>query len=343
MDPGVAYCHFMGGNLFKLGRLPRAQYLVIEADVRRFLDDLLPDGYRIPRYYGSKPDFGDLDVVIDQGAVEALGGADAFQTAVTDGLGTSRAMNTGHVYATVYRDFQVDYFMRPSDRFEATYNYLSFNDLGNILGKIAKRLGLKYGEEGLSFVFRRESQTSYKKEHLVSRDWSRILAFLGLDLGPWQRGFETLEEMFGWVVGSPWFSVAPYLDGDKAIERRTALRTTMARFVQWLEETGADQRPTFLADRSGYAPRIDLAFPEAGLTHWLNAERAREAEAVALRAKFSGDLVRTWTGLQGRALGEFIRRFRSQYGDEALLEMSAERIQDLVERFEPDLMSMDRK
>ena len=53
----------MGGNLFKLGRKPRAEYLEIEAEVRSFLDDLIgEEGYRIPRYYGDKPEFGDLDV-----------------------------------------------------------------------------------------------------------------------------------------------------------------------------------------------------------------------------------------------------------------------------------------
>ena len=324
----------MGGNLFKLGRVPRAEYLAIEADVRRFLDARLPDGYRIPRYYGNKPDFGDLDVVIDRAAVEATGGVDAFHRSIADGLGVTTAKNTGHVYATVYRQFQVDYFMRPSEIFEATYNYLSFNDLGNILGKICKRLGLKYGEDGLSFVFRRDSQSSYKKERLISRDWPRILSFLGLEVAPWQAGFASLEDMFSWVVTSPWFSVAPYLDGDKAIERRAALRTTMARFVDWLEATGADQRPEFLADRTGYVPQIDAAFAEASLVFWLAQERAREADAVRLRAKFSGELVRAWTGLEGKALGEFMRRFRLRYPDEELLGLAPEEIRHLVGVFE---------
>ena len=54
----------MGGNYFNLGRLPREEYLEIEADIRSFLDKRYGKGkYRIPRYYEEKSDFGDLDVL----------------------------------------------------------------------------------------------------------------------------------------------------------------------------------------------------------------------------------------------------------------------------------------
>src|SRR5690606_24043094 len=167
----------MGGNLFKLGRLPRSEYRVIEDVVREYLDGLLGDGYRIPRYYASKPDFGDLDVVVSSAAIEAIGGWDRFREAIASGLGVTQSKSVGHVYSTVVRDFQVDYFIRAPELLEPTYHYLSFNDLGNLIGKIFRRLGLKYGEDGLSYVFRRESQPSYKHELLVSRDWPRILGF----------------------------------------------------------------------------------------------------------------------------------------------------------------------
>ena len=31
---------------------------------RHYLDERLPGQYRIPRYYGDKPDFGDMDVLV---------------------------------------------------------------------------------------------------------------------------------------------------------------------------------------------------------------------------------------------------------------------------------------
>ncbi len=68
------------------------------------------DLYRIPSYYAQKPDFGDLDVVLSS---EAFGGHwERFKESIVDGLGIKRSRSTGHVFSTVYRDFQVDYFVR---------------------------------------------------------------------------------------------------------------------------------------------------------------------------------------------------------------------------------------
>ena len=54
----------MGGNLFKLGRIPQAEYKVIEHELRSYLDQKFGNYYRIPRYYADKADFGDLDIVL---------------------------------------------------------------------------------------------------------------------------------------------------------------------------------------------------------------------------------------------------------------------------------------
>jgi hypothetical protein len=326
----------MGGNLFKLGRRPRAEYLVIETAVREFLDSLLGDGYRVPRYYASKPDFGDLDVVVSRAAIEAVGGWERFCEAVAAGLGVTQSKSVGHVYSTVVRDFQVDYFVRTPELFEATYHYLSFNDLGNLIGKIYRRLGLKYGEDGLSYVFRREAQPSYKRELLISRDWPRILGFLELDVAAWQAGFDRLEDMFAWVVASPYFSVAPYEEQDRTMQRRAKGRPTMARFIAWLEATNLDTRCAYLEGRDAYVESIAAAFPEAELPQALAHERALEREAAALRSKFDGELVREWTGLDGKQLGAFLRRFARSYPNERLAGMDPEEIRVAVQGFPRD-------
>jgi hypothetical protein len=326
----------MGGNLFKLGRRPRAEYLLIETAVRQYLDELLGDGYRIPRYYASKPDFGDLDVVVSRGAIEAIGGWEQFCKSVATGLGVTQSKSVGHVYSTVVQDFQVDYFVRAPELLDATYHYLSFNDLGNLIGKIYRRLGLKYGEEGLSYVFRREAQPSYKRELLVSREWPRILGFLELDVPAWQAGFDRLEEMFTWVVASPYFSVAPYEkqeEQDRTMRRRAKGRPTMAKFIAWLETADIDKRCTYLQGRDAYVESIAAAFPEAELPQALAQERMREQEATVLRSKFDGELVREWTKLEGKQLGSFLRRFAQAYPSERLAGMEPEEIRSAVEAF----------
>ena len=112
----------MGGNLFKLGRLPRAEYLSLENELRAYLDQKLGEFYRIPRYYGDKADFGDADIIVSD-AVE-----DWKKTGreILNDLQITEFKTIGHVLSTVYRRFQVDYFLVPAEYFEAVYNFFCF-------------------------------------------------------------------------------------------------------------------------------------------------------------------------------------------------------------------------
>ena len=300
----------MGGLLFNLPRMPRADYLVLERDLRAYLDKKLHGQYRIPRFYADKPDFGDLDVIV----ASRPDWGDLRQEIVKD-LGITRFKAVGHVYSTVYRELQTDFFTVPAAFVESTYNFMSFNDLGNILGRMFRRFNLKYGEQGLSYVYRRDDE-HYKQDLPVSTDMRRILGFLELESTPWERGFDNLTVMFDWAVQSPFFSVAPYLDGsDKPLEKRTQERRTMQRFQAYIEERSLQQRPDFLP-REAYLERIVQAFPEANLPEQIELERQNEARAVALAAKFNGKRVmELLPRLSGRELGAFIVNFKASKPD----------------------------
>lgn len=323
----------MGGNLFKLGRLPQAEYLQIEGKLRQYLDQKLGNGYRIPRYYRSKPDFGDVDVIISDAVIQGTW-QDLRMEFVQD-LGIQEYRSTGAVFSTVYQNFQVDFFHREQRYFESTYNYLSFNDVGNILGKIFKRFNLKYGEQGLLYVFRR-ADGHYQKDLEVSQDFKRIFEFLQLDYSPWEQGFDTLEELFRWATASPYFSIHPYQEQDATTAQRVKERSTMRRFVEWLEAQGITQRYTFLEDRDAYLPAINDFFPEAKLLEKIAQEQHREEVVTELREKYSGKIVmHLFPDLKGVELGAFMRNFQAQWADyEAILStMTAEEIQSRLRTF----------
>ena len=302
----------MGGNLFGLGRLPRAQYLALEERLRTYLDVKLGQHYRIPRYYGSKPDFGDVDIVVSEAAITTTW-AD-LRAEITADLGITRSQSTGAVFSTVYENFQVDFFVRPQHSFEATNNFLCFNDLGNLLGKIFRRMNLKYGERGLQYVFRR-TDGNYKRDIEVCHDIDRICAFLELDAAPWHAGFETLEEMYTWVVSSPWFSVAPYRDPGRTMRARAKNRPTIQRFLVWLDETGTDKTCEY-PSREAWLPRIVAAFPDAGLMAVIAEEQAWEARVLAVKQRFGGKRIMTLIPeLSGQRLGAFIPTFTDGFAD----------------------------
>lgn len=299
----------MGGKLFNLPRMPRAQYLEREAEIRRYCDALLPGDYRIPRYYGDKVDFGDMDVLIasrpDWGELR--------ERVIRD-LGITQVKAVGHVYSTVYRGLQTDFFTVPARLLDVQYDFMSFNDVGNFIGRICRRFELKWGEAGLVYVFRR-ANGSYSADLELTLEFSRVCAFLGLDHAAWRTGFDSLEAVFEWVIASPYFSVVPYLEARGDLARRMQVRPSVQRFVNYLSERGIDKRYEF-AERATYLPMVAAAFPEADLLTQIERERAAEVRANLVAAKFSGKRVMELVpGLSGAALGEFIRQFRAGYQD----------------------------
>ncbi len=315
----------MGGNLFKLGRIPAAQYQVIEAELRAWLEPRFGEAHAIPRYYRSKPDFGDADIILNG---DAIGEWQAVCEEIIEALGVTDSKRIKRLLSTVYQGFQVDFFLRPEARFRTTWHYLCYNDLGNLLGKIYRRFNLKYGEHGLSYVFRRAEQQSYTREIHLSSDWRRILAVLGLDYADWDAGFDTLEQMFEWVIGCEYFSVAPYRNMSAGTRKRLEQRSTVQRFLEHLDGQGVEKAYAFEKDRDTYLPWIAEQFPEAGLLTALERERAQARDAAIIRAKFNGGLVMSlFAGLKGKRLGEFIRSFRAGHDEAWLLEASPAQIE----------------
>jgi hypothetical protein len=299
----------MGGKLFNLPRMPRDEYLAREAEVRRALDGLLGGAYRIPRFYGDKPDFGDMDVI-----VAGRPDWEAVRAEIMRALGVTEWKTPGHVLSMAFRGLQTDFFVVPERYLDSTANFMSFNDLGNFIGRICRRFDLKYGERGLSYVFRREGG-SYKAELEITQDLGRICAFLGLDHAAWVAGFPSLPAMFDWVIASPFFSVAPYLDEAAGAMARRQERSTVTRFVAYLRERGIDRRPD-LGDRRARLPTVAAAFPDADIERWVQGERDKEARQAQLSARFSGRRVmRLLPGLAGAALGAFIVAFRASVPD----------------------------
>jgi hypothetical protein len=320
----------MGGKLFNLGRISRDQYLEIEVAVREYLDRKVGTAaYRVPRYYATKPDFGDMDIIIqssDSATWQTL-----RQELVTD-LGVSETKSPGSVFSTVYQGLQVDYFTTKPEFLESTYNYLSFNDLGNLLGKICRRFNLKYGEEGLAYVFRRQDG-NYKKDLTISTDFFEICGFLELDYNQWQQGFDELADIFDWVIASPYFSVHPYIYQSTSLEKRAKERTTIQKFLTYLEDHGITNEYQYLENRDDYLPWIAEQFPAANLLDRISVQRQLDDRSMAIKAKFNGDRLMTLIpGLSGKALCTFIVKLKEQIPDfeEYILAQDQEVIDQMI-------------
>eukprot|EP01027_Heterolobosea_sp_BB2_P002079 GEZU01003129.1.p1 GENE.GEZU01003129.1~~GEZU01003129.1.p1 ORF type:complete len:331 (+),score=118.41 GEZU01003129.1:368-1360(+) len=218
----------------------------------------------------------------------------------------------GDVISFEYKNFQVDLIFVAPENFEIATVFFAFNDLGNLMGRIAHRFGLKYGFQGLTYPVNAPDGTRLGNI-LLSRDPRRIFEFIGFDYDRFLQGFDELKDIFDYVLSSKYFDCSIF-DREKMSKinrKRDRKRKTFNAFVDYVLANNVQKQYAFEDDKSRYLPWIDAAFPEVHLMdriHELNeAHRIKKAAA----AKFNGSMImKLIPELSGKALGVFIAEFK---------------------------------
>lgn len=316
----------MGGHAFRsLGfpevRLSAKEYLPFSEKVVEQLSTAFPGcSFLVPKSYSSKESFGDLDIVTDLPK-------DSRKEA--EGLLRPQAVNiNGPCMSLLVDDFQVDLISLPKEDLVTSFWYYSYNDIGNLLGKIFHKFGIKYGHRGLTLPLR--SGTHKFGEVMISKDLGKILSSIGLSAERYKKGFLDLEDMFQFVESSPFFNPAIYqysaLNAENRVRDRK--RPTYQAFIQRWEGRLEGGWYEFKENKEEYLEVIFLAFPLAK-EEYLLAKKALEEDGER-KLKFNGELVLKWTGLCGHKLGEFMREFREKYSKEWFSGKDVKEIEQMV-------------
>jgi len=318
----------MGGNALSVAqvRLSADRYRPIEAELVQSLSRFL-EGSRVDsiRAYAQKPDFGDLDILVEREVIESLNSdVEDFWSGLRPWI-----EKVGGVDITPNKDalvsfgfplpegnfFQVDVIQTPACSFETCCDYFAWNDLGNLMGSIAKAMGMKFGQNGLLFPLLDGSHLI--KEVLISNKTSEILPFLGYDYARWSQGFETLEDVFRFASSSPYFNPAIFdienLNNKNRV--RNKKRKTYMAFLDWLSSGSWQGVPfTFPEDQRVWVQKAETAFPEFSSRLLIEKENYQKSREV--RRRFNGRMVSEWTGLTGSALGLAVERVKTEVGQE---------------------------
>ncbi|MGY6271914.1 hypothetical protein ACXIUT_19660 [Achromobacter denitrificans] len=312
----------MGGNALSVPttRLPAAQY----GELAKKISARFPARAAVIPSYRDKADFGDMDVLVAGGPgydpaawAAALAGEDLVPNEfVRNGDVTSFGMRRpGGV-------FQVDLIKVPAESFDFAYRYFALNDMGNLLGRVAHKAGLKLGHLGLLFTLREGQHGEHVIAELpVTRDWGEALSMLGYDAAAYERGlsgeFRNLEDIFQYVITSPFFHPDIYqLENRNNVSRtRDRKRPTYNAFLKWLDDEGrvtpsfswaakTEIRAQFLQEAKRLFPAFDAA---------LIAARLRHERDQSVRQKVNGRLIQELTGLEGKALGQLIANLKGAH------------------------------
>jgi hypothetical protein len=266
----------------------------------------------LPRQYPNKPSYGDVDVLVS-------GSISEFDPACE--LGSAAVSRNGPVLSFEYEGHQVDVIHCRAEVFDLALFFYSWGDVGMVLGMMLRKLGLKFGSDGL-FVLVEDTKL------LLSSDVSSVLAFLGMDFGRWQLGFSTREEIFEFIMAGRFFRHSmfkPRTSSDSAgkTAKRFKLRPMFGEFVEYVNS----RLPAQATERVSAEDVTQLAIAyfgqEAQVAHV--QEQAQQQRLVKL--KFNGDIVARLTGLSGRPLGVLMATVRGQVSREQLLSWSAEQLE----------------
>lgn len=304
----------MGGNIF-----PKTKRIESKEDYKNLFKiqkELLKDvceGMVIPSQLTSKTSFGDLDILAPSKYLEAT---EAFLK-----LHEYAYSLSGNNLSYLFEDIQIDLIFVEELNLSFSQSFYSFSAQSRILSSAFNDSDFTFKPEGLYYRYYRKD-LNLKKLIRVPYRHTKILEVLKLDSRKFLEGFETEKDVFEFICESPFLN----------FER--------------LEKIFKDNSNGFLSDFSKYitenpslkeTPPEDLNFfvPSQYCIFYKEYFDLQDfcKSQLDFKSKFNGPLVSKLTGLEGKALGKFILRFKDKYSFEDIVSISPKQIEFLIKNF----------
>lgn len=335
----------MGGNAIKqfgnVIRLHSNEFDDLSLDVVSVISHPeLPFQPQVVPSYFNKETHGDMDVIVpaslwkyrSHDSIKKLIGAIDY---VKNNSVTS--------YAVPYSDnlFQVDIISTNDDLFDFALNYFSYNDLGNLMGRISHQLGFKLGHKGLIYVIRDpQNKDHIVKEICLTKNWDEAITFFDYSVEKYNEGFHDLEDIFQYVMTSKFAVPSIFLlENRNSISRiRDRKRKTYNEFLMWLQRTYNEEyiNQSISHDekvelRDSELQRAKVVFP--GFSEEMDFCLYDYSLKKHVSTMVNGERVRELTGLDGKALGIFMKSFKDLYDYTSLWNKDQNYVDSLIMEF----------
>jgi len=346
----------MGGNLLKTWNLPEKRIPTVEYNriqnelCTKFIQDfgcnrpVNRPSILVAPSIRSKETHGDLDIIIgkfEDPDIETYWRCEQdFGVYLEKEFGYKPFKNS-NVYSFPYQGFQVDVTFHPMSDLFMAYDYSSWGDLGNIMGRVFHKMGLHFGHSGLSFWIRQglfdnnlqwsDSDHIYEKV-ILTNNMKEICEIGGFDYERWYEGFNIEENAFRFVVDSKYFHPDLFqLENLNHTNRtRNRKRGMYMRFIEYVNNTY--WKPTSYPFKSKHEYSLMMQCKYKHLQNAISNYRLLYEIDKVVAAKVNGKLVMEWLDLtekDGKLVGAIMNKVR-ELGKYKLLEMSSEDIINLV-------------
>lgn len=242
----------MGGSAMQqygVERLTKEQY----DEVLSALTVTLPYKTVAIPSYRAKDSFGDCDLLTtatDEAFEKSLSKDFMLLGKKKNGSVTSYALKYGS-----FPPFQFDLIKAKEDSYEFNYNYLSYNDLGNLIGRVAAAFGFKFAHDGLYILawyshkgeersvgrVKEDGKTNDHAEHRMEKlfisNFDQALEFFGFDSLRFAQGFDTVDDILNFVASSKYFCKDFFLFENRNHDqrKRDVKRPTYTRALEYFD------------------------------------------------------------------------------------------------------------
>lgn len=306
----------MGGNALKRTktvRLNSVDYRRCEEEILCIIQPFVLCSH-IPRFFGGKDSFGDLDVLVCPLEQEN------FIEQIARLLDSKEIVVNGNVTSFEFKSFQVDIIQSSPEYFENHKIFLDYSDFGGILGQMLNQYDLKYGHEGLFFkIYNDHIVEHFISDLHLSSDPAVIFEFLNLNLGHFQSGFSSPQDLFQFLSSTKFCRCDSFsLDAiNIKHRRRIKVRPVYQQFIAYLQGAGGhpdanEYMIRYQSDKSAYHDDLLRYFNR---TEEYTRIMQTHLQQTQVREKYNGHIISQLTGLTHKELGVFMERFRSTLED----------------------------
>lgn len=256
--------------------------------------------------YRNKESFGDADILcLWDGKPHNL------KEWIRTTFDSKEVVQNTTVYSFEYKELQVDFILTPQENWESAQTYFSFNDIHNLIGKLFHSVGLKWGQDGLRYVYRIDGKVL--GEISLTTNYNEAFQLVGLDPKVYTNGFDDLVDMFKYVVTSHFFNPVKYdLENLNRINReRDKKRKTYAAFIDYIEPLRQNEFKYLYPDKKVYLGLIDHYFP-GFLKKYRDLELIEERKRK-IHSLYNGNLIIERYGIQGKDLGKAMTEFVNEF------------------------------
>lgn len=189
--------------------------------------------HEIIKSYRNKPDFGDIDVLIEMLDPSKR---KEFDEQFIKKLKCKESVSNGPVTSHEVEGVQVDLIYSNNQDFDFSSHYYSYNDICNLIGRIAHKMGLKFGHNGLWYIIRSDSHVLH--ELCLTKNFKEALAIMGYSYDTFKEGFDDLEDIFKYAADTFYFNPSIYLLDNRNHHARVRdrKRKNYMLFLEWCKE-----------------------------------------------------------------------------------------------------------